>query len=104
MAILHADGEKHASANDNSPVVRLDLGGTRVLLMGDAQGGGRASPSTPPTVGSVEERLVACCASALAAQLLVVGHHGSRTCSRTVGLYLRRFTLGRIPALAMTGL
>ena len=59
---------------------------TRVLLVGDAPGGPRANPSTPPTVGSIEQVLVTCCANALAAQILVVGHHGSMTSSRTAFL------------------
>lgn len=82
MTILHADGANHSSPNDNTLVVRLDLGATRVLLMGDAQGGGRASPATAPTAGSIEETLVTCCASDLAAQVIIVGHHGSKTSSR----------------------
>jgi beta-lactamase superfamily II metal-dependent hydrolase len=36
MTILHADAGAHSSPNENSLVVRLDLGTTRVLLMGDA--------------------------------------------------------------------
>jgi competence protein ComEC len=83
MTILHADGGAHPSVNENSLVVRLDLGSTRVLLMGDAEGGGRNAPSTPPSPTSIEGVLVTCCASELAADVLVVGHHGSRTSSRT---------------------
>jgi hypothetical protein len=86
MRILHADGANHPNPNENTLVVRLDLGTTRVLLMGDAPGGPRANPSTPPTVGSIEQVLVTCCANALAAQILVVGHHGSMTSSRTAFL------------------
>ena len=41
MTILHADGSKHASFNENSLVVRLDLGARKILLMGDAEAGGR---------------------------------------------------------------
>ena len=74
------------TANENTLVVRLDLGTTRVLLVGDAPGGPRANPSTPPTVGSIEQVLVTCCANALAAQILVVGHHGSMTSSRAAFL------------------
>ena len=58
MRILHADGANHPSPNENTLVVRLDLGTTRVLLVGDAPGGPRANPSTPPTVGSIEQVLV----------------------------------------------
>jgi competence protein ComEC len=86
MTILHADGAHHGSPNENSLVVRLDLGATRVLLMGDAEAGGRQSPSVPPAPDSIEGVLVACCTSDLASQVLIVGHHGSRTSSRTAFL------------------
>jgi beta-lactamase superfamily II metal-dependent hydrolase len=82
MTFLHADGAPHPNVNDNSLVVRLDLGETRVLLVGDAEAGGRENPSVAPTPTSIEGNLIACCASALAAQVLVVGHHGSKTSSR----------------------
>jgi len=82
MTILHADGSNTPSPNDNSLVVRLDLNGTRVLLMGDAQAGGRADPSTAPNAASIEGALLACCAGDLAARVMVVGHHGSKTSSR----------------------
>jgi beta-lactamase superfamily II metal-dependent hydrolase len=83
MTILHADGAPLPSPNDNTIVVRLDLGSTRVLLMGDAQAGARAAPSTAPDPASIEGALLACCAQDLAARLMIVGHHGSRTSSRT---------------------
>jgi beta-lactamase superfamily II metal-dependent hydrolase len=82
MTILHADGGSHSSPNENSLVVRLDLGTTRVLLMGDAEAGGRQSPGVPPSPSSIEGVLLTCCARELAAQVIVVGHHGSRTSSR----------------------
>jgi competence protein ComEC len=82
MTILHADGALHPDVNDNSLVVRLDLAGTRVLLMGDAQAGPRADPTTAPTPSSIEGLLLACCTSEVAAQVMVVGHHGSKTSSR----------------------
>jgi beta-lactamase superfamily II metal-dependent hydrolase len=82
MTFLHADGAPHPNVNDNSLVVRLDLGDTRVLLVGDEEAGGRGNPSAAPTPTSVEGNLIACCASDLAAQVLVVGHHGSKTSSR----------------------
>ena len=81
MTILHAAGGRHSSPNENSLVVRLDLGTTRVLLMGDAEAGGRQSPAALPSPSSIEG-VLPCCASELAAQVLVVGHHGSRTSSR----------------------
>ena len=54
MTILHEDGGPHPSPNENSLVVRLDLGTTRVLLMGDAEAGGRQSPAVPPSPSSIE--------------------------------------------------
>jgi beta-lactamase superfamily II metal-dependent hydrolase len=84
MNFLYVDGALHADKdfNENSLVVRLDLGGTRVLLMGDAEAGARQDPSTPPKQNSIEGSLLACCASELSAKVLVVGHHGSKTSSR----------------------
>jgi competence protein ComEC len=63
-------------------VVRLDLGNTKVLLMGDAEAGGRKPPSNVPTATSVEGALLACCVSDLSADILIAGHHGSETSSR----------------------
>lgn len=54
--------------------------------MGDAEAGGRQSPSVPPTSSSIEGTLLACCLQGLAADVLIVGHHGSRTSSRTAFL------------------
>ena len=86
MTFLHADGSDHDSPNENSLVVRLDLGRTRILLMGDAEAGGRKPPTEAPAPQSIEGVLVACCAAELSAQVLVVGHHGSTTSSRTAFL------------------
>jgi len=80
MTFLNADGEKHPDFNRNSLVVRLDLGGTRILLMGDAPAGSRQAPSA--AAGLVEKNLLTCCKLDLAAKVLVVGHHGSMTSSR----------------------
>src|SRR5262245_29729085 len=82
MTVLHADGDPHGNFNENSVVVRLDLCATRVLLMGDAQTGNRASPSTLPTAKSTEAVLLDCCVSDLAAHVMIVGHHRSKTSSR----------------------
>jgi competence protein ComEC len=82
MTILHADGADYPSPNQNSLVVRLNLGDTRILLMGDAEAGGRQNPSTQPTPDSIEGQLLACCAADLMARVMVVGHHGSKTSSR----------------------
>ena len=82
MTILHADGADYPSPNQNSLVVRLTLGGTRILFMGDAEAGGRQSPSMQPAPDSIEGELLACCASDLPARVMIVGHHGSKTSSR----------------------
>lgn len=82
MTFLHADGSTHASFNENSVVVLLELGEARVLLMGDAEAGGRKAPTTPPAAHSIEGLLLTCCREELAADVLVVGHHGSKTSSR----------------------
>lgn len=57
----------HASENDNSVVLRLRLGARAALLAGDAE-------------AAAEARLIAAPGS-LRADLLKVGHHGSRTSS-----------------------
>ena len=80
FTILHADAESHEDPNGNSIVMRLDLGGTSLLLMGDAESGPRADPSA--ALGDIEEKLVANHAPLLDADILQVGHHGSMTSSR----------------------
>ena len=82
MSILHRDAARHHDPNENSLVVRLDLRGRRILMMGDAEAGERASPAAAPEAGSVEAELLSCCRSDLKADVLVVGHHGSLTSSR----------------------
>jgi competence protein ComEC len=82
MTFLHADGANRPSFNANSLVVRLDLGPVRILLTGDSEAGGRASPATPPAASSIEGILLACCGQALAADVLIAAHHGSQTSSR----------------------
>lgn len=82
MAILYRDASHHSDPNENTVVVRLDLGGRRILLAGDAEGGGRQLPSSPPAAGSIEDWLLNHDRAAVAADVLVVGHHGSLTSSR----------------------
>ncbi|WP_242128499.1 SH3 domain-containing protein [Sphingobium sp. Sx8-8] len=82
MSMLWRNASNFADPNGNSIVVRLDLGGNRVLLAGDAEGGERKSPSTPPDANSIEGTLLGCCRAELKADALVVGHHGSLTSSR----------------------
>lgn len=83
MQFLYRDAHPYADPNGNSVVVRLDLGGKRILLAGDSEGGERELPSTSPSPRSIEAKLLDCCASDLKADVLVVGHHGSLTSSRT---------------------
>jgi competence protein ComEC len=81
MTVLHADGNRTSDFNEASVVVRLDLGSRRILLPGDAEGGDREHSNDPPTRHTVEADLLRDPAS-LAADILVVGHHGSKTSSR----------------------
>lgn len=82
MNFLYRDPRNHADPNGNSVVVRLDLGSRRILLAGDAEGGERELPSEPPQPNSIEAALIACCATDIRSDVLVVGHHGSLTSSR----------------------
>ncbi|HYJ29338.1 MAG TPA: MBL fold metallo-hydrolase [Allosphingosinicella sp.] len=86
MTFLHADGSRQSSFNANSVVVRLTLGGRVILLTGDAEAGGRAAPTTTPAVRSIEGQLLACCAAELRSDILIAGHHGSTTSSRSAFL------------------
>lgn len=83
MTVLYRDASQHPDPNENSVVVRLDLGQKRILLAGDAEGGERRSPSFPPDSNSIEEKLLNCCAADLKADALIVGHHGSKSSSRS---------------------
>ncbi|OJY95515.1 MAG: hypothetical protein BGP25_06400 [Lysobacterales bacterium 63-13] len=82
MQFLHIDGAQHSNTNDNSLVLRLELGSHAVMLMGDAEAGGRASPSSTPRPTSVEGKLLECCKELMRADVLIVGHHGSMSSSR----------------------
>jgi len=87
MHFLHADGSHHANPNENSLVMRMDLGPVRVLFMGDAESGPRDSwDDGVPVAGSIEAALLACCPTEIDADVLIVGHHGSKTSSRTMFL------------------
>jgi competence protein ComEC len=78
--VLHAEGKAHADANQESIVLAVRLGRTRLLLTGDAESGPRADPSAP--LGDVEAHLVAHFRPELDADILQVGHHGSLTSTR----------------------
>ncbi|WP_428680363.1 MBL fold metallo-hydrolase [Sphingopyxis sp.] len=86
MRFLYRDAHPYSDPNGNSVVVRLDLGGKRILLAGDAEGGERELPATPPSPRSIEAKLLLCCAADLKSDVLIVGHHGSLTSSRTAFL------------------
>lgn len=86
MKFLYRDPRNYSDPNGNSVVVRLDLGNKRILLAGDAEGGERESPAHPPQASSIEAKLIACCAEELRSDVLVVGHHGSLTSSRSAFL------------------
>jgi competence protein ComEC len=80
FTILHADTKAHGNPNQSSLVVLVELGRTRVLLVGDAESGARRDPSERP--GGVEAYLLDHHAAQLRAHILQVGHHGSKTSSR----------------------
>ncbi|MEO8549597.1 MAG: MBL fold metallo-hydrolase, partial [Kofleriaceae bacterium] len=56
FTILHAEGKKLKDPNQNSVVIAVELGGARLLLVGDAESGERKDPSYP--AGDVEEFLI----------------------------------------------
>lgn len=86
LRFLYRDAHTYSDPNGNSVVVRLDLGDKRLLLAGDAEGGDREPPQTAPGSRSIEGKLLACCAANLKSDILVVGHHGSLTSSRSAFL------------------
>lgn len=80
FTILHAEAKQLKDPNQNSVVIAVELGGARLLLVGDAESGDRKDPSYPP--GDVEEFLIDHHAKEIRADILQVGHHGSKTSSR----------------------
>lgn len=80
FTILHADAKPHGDPNQSSIVLLVELGGVRLLLVGDAESGDRRDPSYP--VGDVERFLIDHHARSVRADILQVGHHGSKTSSR----------------------
>ena len=87
MTFLTADAGPYEDPNENSLVVRLDLGTQRLLLMGDAEASAdRQLLSVPPRPDFAEGMLLACCASDVHADLLVAAHHGSMSSNRAAFL------------------
>lgn len=80
FTILHAEGKPLKDPNQNSVVLAVQLGTTRMLLVGDAESGERRDPSYG--VGDVEEFLIDHHKQDIRADILQVGHHGSKTSSR----------------------
>ncbi len=80
FTILHAEPKATGDPNQSSVVLAVQLGATRLLLVGDAESGPRKDPTYP--VGDVEEHLIDHHAGAIRADILQVGHHGSITSSR----------------------
>jgi beta-lactamase superfamily II metal-dependent hydrolase len=81
--ILHVDGESHKdNANLNSISLRVELGRTSLLLLGDTMAGAPSQPlDADPSLaeGELMERHLA----DIDADILQVGHHGSSTSSRS---------------------
>lgn len=94
FTILHANPKGGDDPNQSSVVLAVDLGGVRLLLVGDAESGPRRDPSEPP--GDVEEFLIDAHAEMLRADILQVGHHGSKTSSRRAFLEAVRPTLALV--------
>jgi competence protein ComEC len=85
MTFLHVDSKTYGgTCNPNSLVAVLDLDGSKVLLMGDAEAGGREDPSKPPSPNSVEGYVLAKYPAQIDADVLIAGHHGSKSSSRKV--------------------
>jgi competence protein ComEC len=93
FTILHANPKPLKDPNQNSLVIAVELGGARLLLVGDAESGPRRDPADD--VGDVEAFLIDHHAKAIASDILQVGHHGSKTSSR------RKFLEAVKPKLAL---
>lgn len=78
--ILHANGAWYSDANQNSLVVSFQLGSKKLLVTSDADSGDRKDPSEP--VGFIEKYLLTAHRDEVKADILQVGHHGSKTSSR----------------------
>jgi beta-lactamase superfamily II metal-dependent hydrolase len=87
MTFLTDDAGLYPDPNENSLVLRLDLGSDRFLFMGDAEASpDREPPSVPPRPNFAEGKLLTCCIADVRADFMVVGHHGSMSSSRATFL------------------
>ena len=86
MSILYRDASPHHDPNENTLVVRLDAANRRILMAGDSEAGERRDPVAAPDPGSIEKNLLDNSISELRADILIAGHHGSKTSSRTAFL------------------
>jgi competence protein ComEC len=93
FTLLHAEAKEHRDPNENSVVLLVELGATRLLLTGDAESGPRADPGA--ALGDIEQHLVDHFAAEIDVDILQVGHHGSKTSSR------RAFLEAVSPSLAL---
>ncbi|NOU33345.1 MAG: MBL fold metallo-hydrolase [Polyangiaceae bacterium] len=86
MTFLHVDGKSYGSddANRNSLVMLLALDDAKVLFMGDAEAGSRADPTAAESPKSAEGQVLAQYKKKLRADVLIAGHHGSKSSSRKV--------------------
>ena len=74
MTFLTADAGNYADPNENSVVVRLNLGPDRLLFMGDAEASDdRQPPSVPPRPDFAEGQLLSCCLADIRADLYSLG-------------------------------
>lgn len=96
FTILHANAKGGSDMNQSSVVLAVELGGIRLLLVGDAESGPRQDPSYP--VGDVEEFLINSHTEAIRSDILQVGHHGSKTSSRRAFLEAVRPGLALVSA------
>ena len=96
FTILHANAKGGDDMNQSSVVLAVELGGIRLLLVGDAESGPRQDPSYPP--GDVEEFLINSHTEQIRSDILQVGHHGSKTSSRRAFLEVVKPRLALVSA------
>lgn len=79
--VLNADATERGDFNQNSIVLRVRLGAASLLLTGDAESGSRDVPGAK--AGGIEAHLMAKYPEEIDVDILQVGHHGSKTSSRS---------------------